>query len=304
VLSAEVLHYLAPQPGKIYVDGTVGGGGHTMQLLEASGPDGIVIGFDRDAEALQAASEKLVRYGDRVRLVHGNFADIAEMLAEIGISGIDGFLLDLGVSSFQLDKGERGFSFQQDAPLDMRMDDSTGVSAAELVNNLSEQELAKIIREFGEERWAVRIASHIVKARMVKPVETTLQLVDIIKGAIPRAKWEERLHPATRTFQGLRIAVNDELASLEKGLRAAIKLLNRGGRAAVISFHSLEDRIVKSVFREFTTGCVCPKEVPVCVCGRTPRLKKITGKPVFPCSEEVQSNPRSRSAKLRIAEKL
>ncbi len=303
-MSAEVLHYLAPQPGRIYVDGTVGGGGHTMQILEASCPDGIVIGLDRDAEALKAASEKLFHYGDRVRLLHGNFANIAEMLAEIGISGIDGFLLDLGVSSFQLDKGERGFSFQQDAPLDMRMDDSSGESAAYLVNNLSEQELAKIIRDYGEERWAVRIASHIVKARMVKPVETTLHLVDIIKGAIPRAKWEERLHPATRTFQGLRIAVNDELASLEKGLEAAIKLLNRGGRAAVISFHSLEDRIVKSIFRDFTTGCVCPKGVPICVCGRIPQLKKITGKPVLPSSEEVQSNPRSRSAKLRVAEKL
>jgi 16S rRNA (cytosine1402-N4)-methyltransferase len=275
-----------------------------MQILEASCPDGIVIGLDRDAEALKAASEKLVHYGDRVRLLHGNFANIAEMLAEIGISGIDGFLLDLGVSSFQLDKGERGFSFQQDAPLDMRMDNSSGESAAYLVNNLSEQELAKIIRDYGEERWAVRIASHIVKARMVKPVETTLHLVDIIKGAIPRAKWEERLHPATRTFQGLRIAVNDELGSLEKGLEAAIKLLNRGGRAAVISFHSLEDRIVKSIFRDFTTGCVCPKGVPICVCGRIPQLKKITGKPILPCSEEVQSNPRSRSAKLRVAEKL
>ncbi len=303
-MPAEVLHYLSPASGRIYVDGTLGGGGHAMQILEASSPDGILIGSDRDEEALNAASEKLVSYAERVRFLRGNFADIAEMLAGIGISGIDGFLLDLGVSSFQLDKGERGFSFQKDAPLDMRMDDSSGESAASLVNTLSEQELAKIIREYGEERWAVRIASHIVKARMDKPVETTFHLVDIIKGAVPRAKWEERLHPATRTFQALRIAVNDELANLEKGLKGGIELLNSGGRIAVISFHSLEDRIVKSIFRDFATGCTCPKGVPICVCGKIPQLKKITGKPVLPSGEEVHSNPRSRSAKLRVAEKL
>jgi 16S rRNA (cytosine1402-N4)-methyltransferase len=303
-MPAEVLHYLSPASGRIYVDGTLGGGGHAMQILESSSPDGILIGSDRDEEALNAASEKLVSYAERVRFLRGNFADIAEMLAGIGISRIDGFLLDLGVSSFQLDKGERGFSFQKDAPLDMRMDDSSGESAASLVNTLSEQELAKIIREYGEERWAVRIASHIVKARMDKPVETTFHLVDIIKGAVPRAKWEERLHPATRTFQALRIAVNDELANLEKGLKGGIELLNSGGRIAVISFHSLEDRIVKSIFRDFATGCTCPKGVPICVCGKIPQLKKITGKPVLPSGEEVHSNPRSRSAKLRVAEKL
>jgi 16S rRNA (cytosine1402-N4)-methyltransferase len=304
VLSSEVLFYLLPQPGKIYVDGTLGGGGHTMQILEASSPDGVVIGFDRDAEAIRAASAKLAPYGNRVRLFQNNFAEMAEKLAEMGIKGIDGFLLDLGVSSFQLDKAERGFSFQQNAPLDMRMDDTTGMSAADLVNNLSEQDLAKIIRDYGEERWAVRIAGRIVQARTDAPVETTDQLVEIIKGAIPRAKWEDRLHPATRTFQALRIAVNDELASLEKGLKAGIKMLNRGGRAVVISFHSLEDRIVKNTFRDFATGCVCPKDVPVCICGRIPQVKKVTGKPVIPSSGEVLSNPRSRSAKLRVAEKL
>jgi len=304
VMSAEVLHYLAPQPGKIYVDGTVGGGGHARQILEASAPDGILIGFDRDTDALKAASGNLAHYGTRVRLFHSNYADLAERFAQLGVAGIDGFLLDLGVSSFQLDKGERGFSFQQDAPLDMRMDDSSGETAAHLVNHISEQELAKIIRDYGEERWAVRIADHIVQARMVSPIETTLQLADIIKGAIPRAKWEERLHPATRTFQALRIVVNDELGSLEKGLKAAINMLNRGGRIAVISFHSLEDRIVKNIFRDYATGCICPKEVPVCICGRLPQLKKVTGKPVLPGREEVLSNPRSRSAKLRVAEKL
>jgi 16S rRNA (cytosine1402-N4)-methyltransferase len=303
-MSAEVLHYLAPQPGKVYVDGTLGGGGHARQILEASAPDGILIGFDRDTDALDAATGNLAPYGTRVRLFHGNFADMAERFKQLGVSGIDGFLLDLGVSSFQLDKGERGFSFQQDAPLDMRMDDSSGETAAHLVNYLAEKELAKIIRDYGEERWAVRIANHIMKARMVAPIETTLQLADIIKGAIPRAKWEERLHPATRTFQALRIAVNDELGSLEKGLKAAINMLNRGGRIAVISFHSLEDRIVKNIFRDAATGCICPKEVPVCICGRIPRLKKVTGKPVLPGREEVLSNPRSRSAKLRVAEKL
>jgi 16S rRNA (cytosine1402-N4)-methyltransferase len=304
VMSAEVLHYLAPQSGKVYVDGTLGGGGHARQILEASAPDGILIGFDRDADALKAASENLATYESRVRLFHCNFADMAEKFVQLGVSGIDGFLLDLGVSSFQLDKGERGFSFQQDAPLDMRMDGTSGETAADLINHLSERELAKIIRDYGEERWAVRIAAHIVQARIESPVETTLQLADIIKGAIPRAKWEERLHPATRTFQALRIAVNDELGSLEQGLRAAIKMLNRGGRIAVISFHSLEDRIVKNIFRDAATGCICPKEVPVCICGRTPQLKKVTGKPVLPGREEVLSNPRSRSAKLRVAEKL
>jgi 16S rRNA (cytosine1402-N4)-methyltransferase len=304
VLADEVLNYLTPQSGKIYVDGTLGGGGHAQQILEASAPDGILIGFDRDTDALKAASGKLAPYGGRVKLVHSNFADMAERFAQLGVTGIDGFLLDLGVSSFQLDKGERGFSFQQDAPLDMRMDDSSGETAAFLVNQLAEQSLAQIIREYGEERWAVRIAAHIVQARQESPIETTLQLADIIKGAIPRAKWEERLHPATRTFQALRIAVNDELGSLEKGLKAAINMLNRGGRIAVISFHSLEDRIVKNIFREAATGCICPKQVPVCVCGRVPQLKKVTGKPILPGSEEVHSNPRSRSAKLRVAEKL
>jgi 16S rRNA (cytosine1402-N4)-methyltransferase len=303
-MSSEVLFYLAPQPGRIYVDGTLGGGGHTLQILEASAPDGVVIGFDRDAEAIRAASAKLAPYGNRVCLFQNNFAEMAEKLAEIGIKGIDGVLLDLGVSSFQLDKAERGFSFQQDAPLDMRMDDTSGMSAADLVNDLSEQELAKIIRNFGEERWAVRIASRIVQARKDAPVRTTGQLAEIVKGAIPRAKWEDRLHPATRTFQALRIAVNDELTSLEKGLKAGIKMLNRGGRVVVISFHSLEDRIVKNIFRDFAAGCVCHKDVPVCICGRIPQIKKITGKPILPSSGEVLSNPRSRSAKLRVAEKL
>lgn len=303
-MADEVVRFLAPKSGGVYVDGTTGGGGHSQCILEASSPDGVVYGFDRDEAALLAASERLSGYGGRVKLLHGNFAELEDALAEQGVDRIDGLLLDLGVSSYQLDRGARGFSFQQDAPLDMRMDSSTGDTAEDLVNNMSEKDLARIIRDFGEERWAVRIAKRIVESRRQAPLKTTLQLVDIIKGSIPRAKWEERLHPATRTFQALRIAVNHELESLEKGLASGIRMLGKGGRIVVISFHSLEDRIVKNTFREFAKGCVCPKSAPICVCGKIPELKIITGKPVLPGSDEILANPRSRSAKLRVAEKL
>ena len=225
-------------------------------------------------------------------------------LSEHGVTAVDGFLLDLGVSSHQLDMAERGFSFQQDAPLDMRMDVDSGTSAAELIAQLSHGELAKIIREYGEERWAGRIAAFICKAREESPLETTFQLVDLIKGAIPRKAWEERLHPATRTFQALRIAVNEELSSLEKGLASAVRLLKPGGRGVVISFHSLEDRIVKQMFRGLAAGCICPKEIPVCVCSHSPQVRVLTGKPVMAGKAELEDNPRSRSAKLRAVEKL
>jgi 16S rRNA (cytosine1402-N4)-methyltransferase len=304
VLADEVTRFLAPKSGGIYVDGTVGGAGHAVRVLEASAPDGILIGFDRDEEALRAAAKKLASFGNRVTLVHGNFAGVAEALAEREIERIDGLLLDLGVSSPQLDKAERGFSFQQDAPLDMRMDRSCGATAAELVNGLPEEELARILREYGEERWAKRIAAFITRARAQAPIETTLRLVDIIKGAIPRGAWEERLHPATRTFQALRIAVNDELASLEKGLYAGVSMLNGGGRIVVISFHSLEDRIVKNSLRSLARGCTCPKDFPRCVCGTTPLLRVLTGKPVMAGEAELAANPRARSARLRAAEKL
>jgi 16S rRNA (cytosine1402-N4)-methyltransferase len=304
VMSDEVIRFLAPKSGGVYVDGTLGGGGHSGQILEASSPDGILLGFDRDDEAIRVAAENLSRYGDRVRLFHRNFAEIESSLKEAGFFAIDGLLLDLGVSSYQLDMGARGFSFLQDAPLDMRMDTSSGKTARDLVNNLKEKDLADNIRNYGEERWAVRIAKRIVEARRNEPIETTLQLVDIIKGSIPRAKWEERIHPATRTFQALRIAVNHELESLEKGLNDGIRMLRSGGRIAVISFHSLEDRIVKNTFRGLAKGCICPKSAPLCVCGKVPQLKVITGKPVLSSCEEVASNPRSRSAKLRVAEKL
>jgi 16S rRNA (cytosine1402-N4)-methyltransferase len=304
VLPDEVLQALSPRSGGVYVDGTLGGAGHAGLILTASAPDGQLIGFDRDEEAIAVARERLQVFGGRVRIIHRNFAGIAQALAEIGVDGIDGFVLDLGVSSHQLDRDERGFSFMHDAPLDMRMDRSSGQSAADLVNTLPEGELYRIISEYGEERWAKRVASFIVKARDERPIETTLELVDVIKGAIPKAKWEERLHPATRTFQALRIAVNEELKSLEEGLEGLLSLLKQGGRGAVISFHSLEDRIVKEGFRQAATGCTCPKELPICICGRVPRFKLVTRKPITAGEAEVAANPRSRSAKLRVVEKI
>lgn len=304
VLPEEAVRYLVPKAGGVYVDGTLGGGGHAKKILEASAPDGIVFGLDRDREALTAATERLRSFGGRFQAIHTNFAEVEKALAQIRIAEIDGMLLDLGVSSYQLDEQARGFSFQQDAPLDMRMDTSSGETAADLVNSLSEGELSRIIREYGEERWAVRVAKHIVQARERAPIETTLQLVDVIKGSIPRAKWEDRLHPATRTFQALRIAVNRELESLEKGLEAGIRLLRRGGRMVVISFHSLEDRIVKNTFRDLAKGCICPRLTPICVCGKVPEVKIVTGRPILPDMEEIRDNPRSRSAKMRVAEKL
>ena len=239
-----------------------------------------------------------------MQLVHGDFAGVATHLATLGITALDGFILDLGVSSHQLDTRERGFSFQQDAPLDMRMDTSCGETAADLVNELPEAELARIIEEYGEERWAKRIAVFIVKARTEAPITTTFRLVDIIKGAVPKAKWDERIHPATRTFQALRIAVNTELDSLEQGMRAALDLLKPGGRGVIISFHSLEDRIVKHIFREYAEGCTCPRQLPVCVCGKQPRVKILTGRPVTATEAETDENSRARSAKLRAIEKL
>jgi len=304
-MPTEVLSLLSPRPGGIYVDGTLGGAGHARMILEASAPDGVLVGFDRDPEALAAARQRLAPYGERIQLVRGNYAVMAESLAAFGIDAIDGFLLDVGVSSHQLDTAERGFSFQVDAPLDMRMDPESGTTAADLVNGLSLDELARIIGEYGEERWAKRIASFIVKAREERgAIERTMQLVDCVKGAIPRGAWEERIHPATRTFQALRIAVNDELGSLERGLAAGIELLAPGGRGVVISFHSLEDRIVKTVFRRYAQGCTCPRMLPRCVCGNRPRVRILTGKPVMAGDDEVAANPRARSAKVRAVEKL
>lgn len=303
VLPDEVIRFLEPADGKTYLDGTLGGGGHSSLILEKA-PGALLIGIDRDRIALAAAGTRLAAYGDHARLVHGDFADVAGHLSTLGITALDGFILDLGVSSHQLDTRERGFSFQQDAPLDMRMDISSGETAAELVNELPEAELERIIGEYGEERWAKRIAAFIVRGRAESPITTTFRLVDIIKGAVPKAKWDERIHPATRTFQALRIAVNTELDSLEQGMRAALDLLRPGGRGVIISFHSLEDRIVKHIFREYAEGCTCPRQLPICVCGKQPRVKVLTSRPVTATAEETESNPRARSAKLRAVEKL
>lgn len=303
VMPHEVLQFIAPHKGGIYVDGTLGGAGHSKLIAEQCTPGGILIGIDQDFQALEAAKERLSTFGSSIRLVHGNFADLDIHLDNLGVHKLDGFLLDLGVSSHQLDSVERGFSFQHNAELDMRMDNSNGETAADILNSVSESELERIIKDYGEERWAKRIASFIVKARSIARISETLQLVDIIKGAIPKAKWEERIHPATRTFQALRIAVNHELERLETGLHAAINRLKPGGRGVVISFHSLEDRIVKQVFNIYATGCTCPKGLPICACGKTPLVKILTKKPLLAGAAEIDMNPRSRSAKIRVIEK-
>jgi 16S rRNA (cytosine1402-N4)-methyltransferase len=273
-------------------------------ILEATSPDGLLLGLDRDLDALAEAGSRLACYGDRCRLFHTNFSHLGEILAREAVSSVDGILLDLGVSSYQLDTEGRGFSFLRDAPLDMRMDRSSGMTAEDLVNQFAERELERIIREYGEERWARRIASAIGKAREGSPITTTARLAEVVSGAIPRSKWEQRIHPATRTFQAIRICVNEELASLQEGIRTAITALKKGGRIVVISFHSLEDRIVKNTFADYARGCVCPRHAPLCVCGRTPEVRKLTTKPVVPGADEIAANPRSRSAKLRAAEKI
>jgi 16S rRNA (cytosine1402-N4)-methyltransferase len=304
VLPEEVIQFLNPQPHGVYLDGTLGGGGHAGLILQRCTPGGMLIGIDQDGEALQAARQQLAEFGTAVQLVHGNFGELEQHLDKLGITALDGFILDLGVSSHQLDSAGRGFSFQQDAPLDMRMDTSCGETAADLLNELPELELERIIREYGEDRWAKRIAAFIVRARQEAPFMTTLQLVDVIKGAVPKAKWDERIHPATRTFQAIRIAVNRELENLKKGLQAALERLKPEGRGVVISFHSLEDRIVKHIFREYATGCTCPRNFPVCACNKTPRVRILTGRPVTATRQELETNHRSRSAKLRAVEKL
>lgn len=304
VLAAEVLELLAPKPDGIYVDGTLGGGGHSELILERIGSNGLLIGIDRDQAALKAASERLSRFGSCFKPLQGSFGDVTKLLAGLDISTIDGMLLDLGVSSHQLDTAERGFSFRFDGPLDMRMDRTQGDNAAELVQELSAQELEQIIREYGEERWAKKIAARIVQVRQETPITSTLQLAELVATTIPRRFHEERIHPATRTFQALRIAVNRELEQVQQGVAAGIELLKPGGRIAVISFHSLEDRMVKQMFREAATGCTCPPRMPYCVCNKKPRLRILTGRPVIATAEESGQNPRARSAKLRAAEKL
>ena len=303
VLLEECIQGLNIKPDGIYVDGTLGGAGHSSRIAELL-TTGRHIGIDRDPIALKAAGERLEPYKDRVTLVHSNFCEIKQVLKDLNIPGVDGILLDLGVSSPQLDDGERGFSYMVDAPLDMRMNNEDALSARDVVNSWSYEELKRILYDYGEERYAPAIASHICKKRESKPIETTLELVDVIRGAMPPAALREKQHPAKRSFQAIRIAVNDELGAVEKVMKDAIPCLNPGGRLAVITFHSLEDRIGKNAMAAAAKGCTCPPNFPVCVCGKKPQVKIITRKPITSTPQELEDNPRARSAKLRICEKL
>lgn len=304
VLLHECIESLAVKPDGIYVDGTLGGGGHASAICEKLSENGLLIGIDRDRDALSAAEKRLSPYKCRKLFVQSNYSDIKRVLRENGIESIDGATLDLGVSSFQLDNKERGFSYMQKAPLDMRMNRDDGFSAYDVVNGYGEKELADIIKKYGEERWAARIAAFIVRARADKPIEDTEELVEIIKRAIPASARRDGHHPAKRTFQAIRIEVNDELTQLEKAADEFCDVLAKGGRFAVITFHSLEDRIIKETFARRADPCTCPKDFPVCVCGKKADIKKVTGKPIVPSPEETEDNPRSRSAKLRVAEKI
>lgn len=303
VLLEECIAGLNIKPDGIYVDGTLGGAGHSSQIA-AKLTTGKLIGIDRDPVALKAAGERLAPFGDRVTLVHSNFCELDSALDSLGIDCVDGILLDLGVSSPQLDDGQRGFSYMVDAPLDMRMNGGDVLDARQIVNGWSYEELKRILFDYGEERFAPRIAAAICQRREEKPIETTLELVDIIRSAMPAAALREKQHPAKRSFQAIRIAVNDELGSVERVMQRAIPRLNKGGRLAVITFHSLEDRIVKNAMADAAKGCTCPPEFPVCVCGKKPQVKRITRKPIVSGTEELERNPRARSAKLRICEKL
>ena len=303
VLLEECIEGLNIRPDGIYVDGTLGGAGHSSHIA-AKLTTGRLIGIDRDPIALKAAGARLEPFRDRVTLVHSNFSEIATVLDDLGIQGVDGILLDLGVSSPQLDDGDRGFSYMVDAPLDMRMNNADARDAGFIVNTWSYEDLKKILYEYGEERYAPRIAAAICSRRESAPIRTTLELVDIIRGAMPPAALREKQHPAKRSFQAIRIAVNDELNSVSKVMEAAIPRLNPGGRLAVITFHSLEDRIVKNAMAEAAKGCTCPPNFPVCVCGKKPKVTLITRKPVVSGEEELERNPRARSAKLRICEKI
>ena len=303
VLLEECIQGLAIKPDGIYVDGTLGGAGHSSRIA-AKLTTGRLIGIDRDNVALEAAAERLRPFEDRVTLVHANFCDMDEALEKLGIDKVDGILLDLGVSSPQLDNGQRGFSYMTDAPLDMRMNGEDTRDARQIVNTWSYEELKRILYDYGEERFAPRIAAAICRRREQAPIETTLELVDVIKSAMPASALREKQHPAKRSFQAIRIAVNDELGAVETVMKKAVPLLNPGGRLAVITFHSLEDRIVKNAMAEAAKGCTCPPSFPVCVCGKKPQVRIVTRKPIVSGEEELERNPRARSAKLRICEKL
>lgn len=303
VLLNECIDGLDIKPDGIYVDGTLGGAGHSSQIA-ARLTTGRLIGIDRDPVALKAAGERLAPFGDRVTLVHSNFCDMAQVLKDLGVPGVDGILLDLGVSSPQLDDGARGFSYMTDAPLDMRMNSADSLSAETVVNTWPQEELKRILYTYGEERYAPQIAAAICRRREEKKIETTLELVEIIRSAMPAAALREKQHPAKRSFQAIRIAVNDELGAVEKIMKDAVELLNPGGRLAIITFHSLEDRIVKNGMADAAKGCTCPPNFPVCVCGKKPKVKLISRKPIVSGEHELEVNPRARSAKLRVCEKL
>ena len=303
VLLNECIENLNIKPDGIYVDGTLGLGGHSEQILKRL-DTGRLIGIDRYESAIRRTVERLAQYADKMTLVHGNFCDVSQILDELGIAAVDGMLFALGVSSPQLDEAERGFSYMNDAPLDMRMDNTSALTASNVVNDWNEAELVRILRDFGEERYARRIASRIVERRKQKKIETTLELVDIIRSAMPAAALREKQHPAKRSFQAIRIAVNDELGAVDRMMKTAPDSLKIGGRLCVISFHSLEDRIVKTGIAARENGCTCPREAPICVCGFKQTLKSVHRKPIVPDEDELKFNPRARSAKLRVAERV
>ena len=303
VLLHECIDALAIKPDGIYLDGTLGGAGHSLEICRSL-TTGRLIGVDRDLVALEAAKKRLYRHAKKVTLVHDNFENVGAILTALGLDRIDGMLFDLGVSSPQLDDAERGFSYMADAPLDMRMDRTSALTAHDVVNQYPREELRRILAVYGEERYAARIAAAIERARSDHSIDTTGELVQIIKSAMPAAALREKQHPAKRSFQAIRIAVNDELGAVERMMQAAVDRLNPGGRLAVITFHSLEDRIVKNAMNEAAQGCTCPKEFPVCVCGKTPRVRILSRKPILSTAQELAENPRARSAKLRAAEKI
>ncbi|MGN1014237.1 MAG: 16S rRNA (cytosine(1402)-N(4))-methyltransferase RsmH [Butyricicoccus sp.] len=304
ILLQECIDNLNIRPDGVYVDATLGGAGHSLHIAQKLSPNGRLIGIDRDDMALDNARVRLKDYLDRVTLVKSDFRRIDEAIASCGLEKVDGILFDLGVSSPQLDIAERGFSYMQDARLDMRMDQQQQLSAYEVVNEWDRTELKRILFEYGEERYAPQIAAAIERERAVQPIETTVQLAEIIRSAMPPSARKEKQHPAKRSFQAIRIAVNDELRSVEQAMERSIECLAPGGRLAVITFHSLEDRIVKAAYRRAAQGCTCPKDFPVCVCGNTPKIRMVSRKPLVPDQREIASNPRARSAKLRVCEKL
>lgn len=304
VLLQETIDGLAVKPDGIYVDGTTGGGGHSYEICKRLGENGRLIGIDQDAEALAAAEKRLEPFAGIVTLVKSNYAQMKEVLKQLGIDKVDGIVLDLGVSSYQLDNAERGFSYREDAPLDMRMDREQTLTARDIVNEYPESELYRIIKEYGEERFAKNIARNICKRRQDKPLETTFELVDIIRGSMPAKARNGKSHPAKRTFQAIRIECNQELEVLRQALDEMVDLLKDGGRISIITFHSLEDRMVKTSFRRQENPCTCPPDFPVCVCGNKPKGKVITRKPILPSEEECEQNTRSKSAKLRVFERI